>query len=183
MPEGLASLEDRRHRFKPPVSAPDAAGGSGDAASALAQVRALQANAAVVALAVPQRQCVGHRFGVRLSLLTDTQRRRQVQNSADQSALAEESFLPGVRGAHSSNSFRRVGRLYFQGTACRHPCGVISGTISRQASCGCPVGSWPCSCRPSQRTTLSRSSDASPGLWLQDRLAPETQAHGIDARA
>jgi len=40
-----------------------------------------------------------------------------------------EGFACPSCGCGQSSSFRREGRLYFQCTACRHQCSVISGTI------------------------------------------------------
>jgi ribosomal protein L37AE/L43A len=38
-------------------------------------------------------------------------------------------FVCPVCGSHEHSSFRREGRLYFQCSACRHQCSVISGTV------------------------------------------------------
>lgn len=46
---------------------------------------------------------------------------------------------PSCGGGHSS-SFRREGRLYFQCTACRHQCSVISGTIFEATKL--PLSRW-----------------------------------------
>ena len=46
---------------------------------------------------------------------------------------------PSCGGGHSS-SFRREGRLYFQCTACRHQCSVISGTVF--AATKLPLSRW-----------------------------------------
>ena len=46
---------------------------------------------------------------------------------------------PSCEGGHSS-SFRREGRLYFQCTACRHQCSVISGTIFEATKL--PLSRW-----------------------------------------
>jgi len=46
---------------------------------------------------------------------------------------------PACGGVHSS-SFRREGRLYFQCTACRHQCSVISGTIFEATKL--PLSRW-----------------------------------------
>ena len=46
---------------------------------------------------------------------------------------------PSCGGGHSS-SFRRKGRLYFQCTACRHQCSVISGTIFEATKL--PLSRW-----------------------------------------
>jgi ribosomal protein L37AE/L43A len=46
---------------------------------------------------------------------------------------------PSCKCAHSS-SFRREGRLYFQCTACRHQCSVISGTIFEATKL--PLSRW-----------------------------------------
>ena len=40
-----------------------------------------------------------------------------------------EGFACPACGCGHSSSFRREGRLYFQCTACRHQCSVISGTV------------------------------------------------------
>ena len=46
---------------------------------------------------------------------------------------------PSCGGGHSS-SFRREGRLYFQCTACRHRCSVISGTVFEATKL--PLSRW-----------------------------------------
>src|ERR1035437_8766129 len=50
-----------------------------------------------------------------------------------EAALIESRWPDGFAcpscGCAQSSSFRREGRLYFQCTACRHQCSVISGTI------------------------------------------------------
>ena len=46
---------------------------------------------------------------------------------------------PSCGGGHSS-SFRREGRLYFQCTACRHQCSVISGTVFEATKL--PLSRW-----------------------------------------
>jgi transposase-like protein len=51
-----------------------------------------------------------------------------------------EGFVcPSCGGGHSS-SFRREGRLYFQCTACRHQCSVISGTVFEATKL--PLSRW-----------------------------------------
>jgi len=49
-------------------------------------------------------------------------------------------FVCPACGCRQSSSFRREGRLYFQCTACRHQCSVISGTIF--AATKLPLSRW-----------------------------------------
>ena len=49
-------------------------------------------------------------------------------------------------GCGQCSSFQREGRLYFQCTACRHQCSVISGTISEATKLGLSRCSLPCIC-------------------------------------
>jgi ribosomal protein L37AE/L43A len=49
-------------------------------------------------------------------------------------------------GCGDSSSFRRAALLYFQCTACRHQCSLISGTIFGATKLGRRAGSWPCTC-------------------------------------
>ena len=61
-----------------------------------------------------------------------------------EAALLESRWPKGFvcascEGGHSS-SFRREGRLYFQCTACRHQCSVISGTIFEATKL--PLSRW-----------------------------------------
>ena len=47
-----------------------------------------------------------------------------------------EGFACPACGASQNSSFRRQGRLYFQCSACRHQCSVISGTIFEASKLG-----------------------------------------------
>jgi ribosomal protein L37AE/L43A len=47
-----------------------------------------------------------------------------------------EGFACPVCGAGQHSSFRREGRLYFQCSACRHQCSVISGTVFEASKLG-----------------------------------------------
>ena len=47
-----------------------------------------------------------------------------------------EGFACPACGAGQNSSFRRQGRLYFQCSACRHQCSVISGTIFEASKLG-----------------------------------------------
>ena len=58
-----------------------------------------------------------------------------MQGGGDRIALAVGFSCPACSCGHSS-SFRREGRLYFQCTACRHQCSVISGTIFEATKLG-----------------------------------------------
>lgn len=57
-----------------------------------------------------------------------------------EAALIESRWPSGFAcpacGCSHSSSFRREGRLYFQCTACRHQCSVISGTIFEATKLG-----------------------------------------------
>ena len=57
-----------------------------------------------------------------------------------EAALIESRWPSGFDcpacGCGHSSSFRREGRLYFQCTACRHQCSVISGTIFEATKLG-----------------------------------------------
>lgn len=61
-----------------------------------------------------------------------------------EAALVESRWPSGFAcpacGGRQSSSFRREGRLYFQCTACRHQCSVISGTIF--AATKLPLSRW-----------------------------------------
>ena len=56
-----------------------------------------------------------------------------------ESRWPEGFACPSCGGGHSS-SFRREGRLYFQCTACRHQCSVISGTVFEATKL--PLSRW-----------------------------------------
>ena len=51
-----------------------------------------------------------------------------------------EGFVCPSCGGGRSSSFRREGRLYFQCTACRHQCSVISGTVFEATKL--PLSRW-----------------------------------------
>lgn len=51
-----------------------------------------------------------------------------------------EGFVCPSCGGGRSSSFRREGRLYFQCTACRHQCSVISGTVFEATKL--PLSGW-----------------------------------------
>ena len=51
-----------------------------------------------------------------------------------------KGFVCPSCGCSHSSSFRRAGRLYFQCTACRHQCSVISGTIFEATKL--PLSRW-----------------------------------------
>jgi len=61
-----------------------------------------------------------------------------------EAALIESRWSAGFAcpscGCAQSSSFRREGRLYFQCTACRHQCSVISGTIFEATKL--PLSRW-----------------------------------------
>jgi ribosomal protein L37AE/L43A len=61
-----------------------------------------------------------------------------------EAALIESRWPAGFAcpecGGNRSSSFRREGRLYFQCTACRHQCSIISGTIF--AATKLPLSRW-----------------------------------------
>jgi len=82
------------------------------------------------------------------------------------------------------SAFRREGRLYFQCTACRHQCSVISGTIFESTKLA--LSRWFLAMHlltPVQDRRRRPRTHAPPGRLLQDRLAHQAQAHGGHARA
>src|ERR1019366_2090432 len=93
-----------------------------------------------------------------------------------EAALIESRWPAGFAcpacGCGHSSSFRRKDPLYFQCTACRHQCSVISGTIFGATKLGAVAlvhGHAPSD--PVQEQRRGAQTDAPPERLLQDRLA------------